>query len=51
MEFAVVFAVSAFLIRLGICYLLDVWWVLLIIGAVVIGIVIACRIWKSEDKW
>jgi hypothetical protein len=51
MEAAVLFALSAFLIRLGVCYILEIWPVLLIIAAVTVGIVVGYRIWKNKVKW
>ena len=53
LEYAIIFALSAFLVKLGVCYLLCVWPALLIIATVVIGSVIAYRIWKRnrDSDW
>ena len=51
LEIAAIFALIAFLLNLGVCYLQEVWWVLLII-AVVIGVGVALyRIWKKKNTW
>jgi len=51
MEAAVLFALSAFLIQLGVCYILQVWPILLILAIIVIASIIGLRIWKSKVKW
>jgi len=53
LEAAIIFALAAFLIKLGICYLLCVWPYLVIIATLVIGGVIAYRIWKHkhDSNW
>lgn len=53
LEAAIIFVVSAFLIRLGVSYILCVWPVLVIIATVVLGGVIAYRIWKRkhDSNW
>lgn len=51
LETAVLFALSAFLIRLGVCYILEIWQVLLIIAVVIAGIAIGWHVWKSRVKW
>ena len=51
LEFAVLFALSAFLIRLAVCYLLGVWWVLVILAAVSVAIIIGHRAWKNRARW
>jgi len=50
-EFAALFALSAFLIRLGICYILEIWPALIVLAVVTAGIVIGYRIWKNKAKW
>jgi hypothetical protein len=50
-EFALLFALSAFLIRLGVRYILEIWWVLLILGIAAAGAVILWRIRKNKAKW
>lgn len=52
-EAAVTIAASGYLIRLGVQFFLDVWWVLLIIVAVIAGAAIGWRIWKNRhgDRW
>jgi len=51
LEFAALFALSAFLIKLAVCFVLEIWWVLLIIAIVTAGSVIGYRIWKNKAKW
>ena len=51
LEFAALFALSAFLIRLGVTYIKEVWWVLLIIAAVIAAIIIGYRVWKNRTSW
>jgi len=54
LEFAGLFALSAFLIRLGVYYLLEVWPYMLIAAVVAIIIVAGWRIYKhgrDMGKW
>lgn len=48
LEFAGLFALSAFLLRLGVCYLKEIWWALLIIAILVIGGSFLYRLWKRS---
>ncbi len=50
-EFAVLFAISAFLLRLGAYYLADVWWILLIVGIAVIGVTIWLHARRNANRW
>lgn len=52
-EAAVIIAASGYLIRLGVQFFLEVWWVLLLIAAVTAGAAIGWRIWKNRhgDRW
>ena len=52
-ETALIIAASGYLIRLGVRFFLEVWWVLLIIAAVMAGAAIGWRIWKNRhgDRW
>ena len=52
-EAAVIIAASGYLIRLGVQFFLEVWWVLFVIAAVMTGAVIGWRIWKNRhgDRW
>ena len=52
-EAAVTIAASGYLIRLGVRFFLEVWWVLLIIAAMTAGAAIGWRIWKNRhgDRW
>jgi uncharacterized membrane protein YqgA involved in biofilm formation len=47
-ECAVLLTLSVFLIKLAVCWLMEIWWVLLIIAALAIGGVIGWRIWKNK---
>lgn len=51
LEWAAMFALAAFLLRLGVCYLKEIRWVLLMIGIVVAIIVIIYRVWKNNVRW
>lgn len=52
-ETALIIAASGYLIRLGVRFFLEVWWVLLIIAAMTAGAAIGWRIWKNQhgDRW
>ncbi len=50
-EFAVLFVISAFLLRLGAYYLADVWWILLIVGIAVIGVTVWLRARRNANRW
>jgi len=51
LEFAGLFALSAFLIRLGVVYLREIWLALVIIGVVIGAAVIGYRVWKNRTSW
>lgn len=53
LEFAIVVALSGYLIRLGICYVLSVKWVLLILLAVAAIAAVVWHIWKNhrDTRW
>ncbi len=54
LEFAGLFALSAFLIRLGVYYLLEVWPYILIAAVIVIAIIAGWRVFKhgkDMGKW
>ena len=54
LELAGLFALSAFLVRLGVYYLLEVWPYLLVIAILVIAGVIGWRVYKRRKdmgKW
>ena len=53
LEAAIIFVIATYLIKLGVCYILCVWPVLVILATVVIGGVIAYRIWKRkhDSNW
>ena len=51
LEFAALFALSAFLLRLGVAYLREIWWVLLIITVIAALAVFAYRIYKNKVQW
>jgi len=50
LEYAALFALAMFLVHLGVAYLKDVWWILLILAAIVTGIVIVYRVWRGRTK-
>jgi len=53
LEAAAMFALAMFLIKLGVCYLLSVKWVLLVLALLAVGSYIGYRIWKnkSQQRW
>ncbi|MBQ9016129.1 MAG: hypothetical protein IJ109_08415 [Firmicutes bacterium] len=53
LEAAIVLALSAYLIKLAVCFIMQVWPVLVIIATVVIAGVVAYRIWKRvhDSEW
>ncbi|MFV0529142.1 MAG: hypothetical protein ACK5MN_10545 [Lachnospiraceae bacterium] len=48
LEWAAMFALSAFLLRMGVAYIKEIWWILLIIAGVVVTVVIAYRLYKNK---
>lgn len=50
-EFAVLFALTMFLFRLGVYFVIKVWPALLILAVVIIIAVIGYRIWKNKARW
>jgi hypothetical protein len=50
-EYAALFALTAYLLRLGVCYLKSIWWILIILIAVPAIAVIGFRIWKNRTWW
>ena len=50
LEAAAVFALAMFLIRLGVCYLSQVWWVLLILAGITIAVVVGWRLLKHQQN-
>lgn len=54
LESAGLFALSAFLIRLGVYYLLEVWPYILIVTVTVVAVIAAWRVYKHKKdmgKW
>lgn len=53
LEAAIIFALSAYLIKLGVCYIAQVWPVLVILATIILVGVIIYRIWKRhhDSKW
>ncbi len=51
LEFCGIFALSAFLIRLGVCYIMQIWPVLLILAILAIAGIIGYRVWKHRTQW
>lgn len=51
LEFAVSFALGAFLLRLGVAFLLEIWWMLVIVAVVATAAVIGFRMWRNRPKW
>jgi hypothetical protein len=48
LEIAFILALAMFLLRLAICWLSQIWWVLLILAVLIAAGVIAYRWWKSR---
>jgi hypothetical protein len=51
LEFTAALALAAFLIRLAVNYILEIWPVLIILAIVIAGSMIGYRIWKNKAKW
>ncbi len=51
LETCAIFALSTFLIRLGVCYLMQVWPVLLVLFIIAIAAIIIYRVWKHKTQW
>lgn len=49
LEAAAAFALSAFLLKLGVSYLLQIWWILLIVIAIIGAAVVIYRILKYRN--
>ncbi|MDR2445767.1 MAG: hypothetical protein LBD58_00520 [Treponema sp.] len=51
-EFAALFALGCFLIRLGVRFLLEIRWILLIVFVTTAAAVIAYRVWRrNRGRW
>ncbi len=50
-DLAITFFVAALLIYLGTVLLIENWWVLAIVAAVIMIAVISYRIWKAKRYW
>ena len=51
MEAALTFFLAVFLIYIGVRLLLEVWWVLILLAAVVMAAIISYRVWRSRRRW
>ncbi|MCL1976235.1 MAG: hypothetical protein FWG61_08765 [Firmicutes bacterium] len=51
LEFAGLFALSAFLLKLGVAYLKEIWVGLLIIAGIAGIAIVGYRIWKIRARW
>lgn len=53
LEIAIMFAIAAYLIRLGVCFLSQVWPAIVIIVTLILTGIIAYRLWKKKNdtKW
>jgi hypothetical protein len=50
-EFAGLLALSAFLLRLAVCYILEIWPVLVVLAVVTVGVVIGLRVLGNRARW
>ena len=52
-ECCVIFAAGAFLLKLGVCFLYEIRWALLIIGTVVLLVIIGVRVYRfrKHQDW
>jgi len=48
LELAAIFALAMYLIRLAVCYLSQVWWVLLILAVLVAAGWFGWKLWKER---
>ncbi len=51
LEYAGLIALSAFLVRLAVGCILEIWPVLLVIFVIAVGSVIGYRIWRNRSRW
>ena len=51
LEYAAIFAVAAFLLRLGVAYLTEIWAVVLVIAVVAVGIAAGYLGYKNKVEW
>jgi len=51
LEYAVIFAIAAFLFRLGVAYLTEIWAALLVIAVIAVGIAAGYRAYKNKVEW
>ena len=51
LEICAAFALGAFLLKLGVAYIKEIWPILLVIAAVIAAAVIGYRIYKNNVKW
>ena len=50
-EFAALFALAVFLIKLATAWITEIWWILLILAVIGVGGVIGWRLWKNKGQW
>lgn len=48
LKWAFALFVSAYMIRWAVCIIMEVWWVIMLVVAIGIGIYVAFRIWKNR---
>ena len=48
LEIAAIFLLAVYLLRLAICWLSQIWWILLIIAVLGIAVGVGWRIWKNK---
>lgn len=54
LDFCITLAVSAFLLRLAVCYVVEVWPYLLAGASIILVVIIGYRVWKymrDTGKW
>jgi hypothetical protein len=47
LKYAAMFAFGMYLIRLAVCYLSQVWWVLVILAALIVAGFIGWKLWQK----
>jgi glucan phosphoethanolaminetransferase (alkaline phosphatase superfamily) len=51
LESAGLFALSAYLLKLGVAFLKEIWAWLLLIAVIVAAAIVGYRVWKNRLKW
>jgi len=48
LEVAAIFLLAMYLLRIAICYMRQMWWIILLLVVIGIAVAVAWRIWKNK---